>query len=265
MGVELLSDVIYHGNCYDGFGSAYAAWIYLGDKARYTPALYGQEPPDLQPDARVLICDFSYPREKLLRLKDDVAALHVIDHHKTAQADLEGLDFCEFDMEHSGAWLTWRHFFGEPIPEFIQYLEDRDLWRFKLPESRGVSQALRAYPFDFRVWFELFGDVDRLKREAPVIERFTKQMVALICDNATRQTIDGHEVPVANATVFFSEVGEELCKRNPGDPFAAYYLDRADGLRQWGLRSRGGFDVSVVAKNMGGGGHAAAAGWTEDP
>lgn len=32
---------------------------------------------------------------------------------------------------------------------------------------------------------------------------------------------------------------------------------------QWGTRSRGGFDVSEVAKALGGGGHKAAAGWTE--
>jgi len=69
--------------------------------------------------------------------------------------------------------------------------------------------------------------------------------------------------PVANATVFFSEVGEALLDMNPTAPFSAYYSDRGDGKRQWGLRSRPEFDCSVVAKAFGGGGHKQAAGFIE--
>ena len=76
-------------------------------------------------------------------------------------------------------------------------------------------------------------------------------------------TVVGYTVPIANATVFFSEVGDELCRRFPDAPFAAYYMDREDGLRQWGLRARGGFDTSAVAKKFGGGGHPGASGFTE--
>lgn len=268
--------VLYHGNCYDGFGAAFAAWTALGTDAVYEPVLYGQKPPILPPDTRLLICDFSYPREMLMALRERVVSVFVIDHHKTAEEDLRGLDFVKFDMEHSGAHLTWCHFFpeltpeyGHAIPKFIQYLEDRDLWRFALPDSKAVSQALRAYPFDFAVWDKLCSDggVAQLRREGPVVERFTQQMVALMCDHARLKVIGAasktYTVPVANATVFFSEVGDELCRRFPDAPFAAYYLDRGDGLRQWGLRSRNGFDTSVVAKALGGGGHPASSGWTE--
>jgi hypothetical protein len=71
-------------------------------------------------------------------------------------------------------------------------------------------------------------------------------------------------VPVANATVFYSEVGEELLKRHPASPFAGYYMDRGDGQRQWGLRSRPSFDCSVIAKALGGGGHKQASGFVQD-
>ena len=69
-------------------------------------------------------------------------------------------------------------------------------------------------------------------------------------------------VPGVNASIHMSEVPEELLKRNPHVRFAAYYFDRADGKRQWGLRSVGDFDVSEVAKTLGGGGHKNAAGFT---
>lgn len=122
----------------------------------------------------------------------------MIDHHKTAHEDLAGLPFAEFDLEHSGAYLTWRHFFGEPVPKFIRYLEERDLWRFNLPDSKGVSQELRAYPFDFEVWRTLCsnGGVAKLRREGPVIEQFTAQMVSLMCDHARLVTIAGHPAGV---------------------------------------------------------------------
>jgi len=75
--------------------------------------------------------------------------------------------------------------------------------------------------------------------------------------------IGGVKVPVVNATCFFSDVGARLLELYPDAPFSAYYMDRGDGLRQCGLRSRPGVDVSEIAKNYGGGGHAQAAGFQE--
>lgn len=258
--------VLYHGNCYDGFGAALAAWLSLGPGPHYWPVLYGQPIPDgLDEDSVVLICDFSYPRADLVALKERVRFLRVLDHHKTAQADLEGLNFATFDMEKSGAVMTWEYFSKEDVPLFFLYLQDRDLWKFELGGSKGVSQALRAYPFEMAVWRDLATDAGllRLLEEGPVVERFTAQMVSLMCDQAVMGDVGGHQVPIANATVFFSEVGDELCRRHPEKEFSAYYLDRKDGLRQWGLRSRGGFDTSEVAKALGGGGHAAASGFVQ--
>jgi nanoRNase/pAp phosphatase (c-di-AMP/oligoRNAs hydrolase) len=66
---------------------------------------------------------------------------------------------------------------------------------------------------------------------------------------------------VVNCAYFFSEACAMLLERYPDAPFSAYYFDRADGLRQWGLRSIGSFDVSKIAAKFGGGGHRNAAGF----
>jgi hypothetical protein len=52
--------VLYHSNCYDGFGAAYAAWKKFGDEGtKYLPVSYGFPPPEM-PDAKaVSIVDFS--------------------------------------------------------------------------------------------------------------------------------------------------------------------------------------------------------------
>jgi len=96
--------VLFHASCADGFC---AAWIChkIYPDAEYVAVQYGQEPPDVK-DREVLILDFSYPRKQLLAMRSAAKNLEVLDHHKTAAADLEGLDFCMFDMSKSGARLT---------------------------------------------------------------------------------------------------------------------------------------------------------------
>ena len=60
-----------------------------------------------------------------------------------------------------------------------------------------------------------------------------------------------------------SEVAAACLKRHPEAKFAAvYYME--DGQKMWSVRSRGDFDVNEIAKQFGGGGHAAAAGF-KDP
>ncbi len=82
-----------------------------------------------------------------------------------------------------------------------------------------------------------------------------------MCDNAVMHEISGYTVPMVNATLLFSEIGHELCKRYSESPFAASYFIRKDGKIQYSLRSIGNFDVSAVAKEHGGGGHKNAAGF----
>ena len=130
--------VIYHGNCFDGHTAAYVAWSYFRDQAEYIGCQHGDLFPiqNLTRDDQVFILDFSFKREILLEVKEKVGDLRVIDHHKTAQEDLEGLDFCIFDMNKSGALLTW-DFFKKyflmrssflprrpEIPTLVQYVSD---------------------------------------------------------------------------------------------------------------------------------------------
>lgn len=75
--------------------------------------------------------------------------------------------------------------------------------------------------------------------------------------------IGGFDVPVANLPyTLSSDAGHEMAK---GQPFAACYWDTPDG-RVFSLRSApDGQDVSAIAKQYGGGGHRAAAGFKVPP
>lgn len=262
--------VIYHANCSDGFTAAWAASLALGEQnTKFIPANYGDPAPDVKGHS-AWILDFSYTRETLIKMHAEAESLLVLDHHKTAQKDLEGLGFCRFDMEHSGAWLAWTHFHeGKEVPDLVQYIQDRDLWRWRLPKSKEISAALHSYARDFATWGMLRDRLDGtdsddsrgLIAEGEAILRAQDWFVKSICAQARETEIAGHKVLTVETPILQSEVGEALAT---GRPFAMTSFIRPDGARVHSLRSRAPseVDVSEIAKLFGGGGHARAAGYT---
>ncbi len=255
--------ILYHADCIDGFGAAWAAWCRLGDAAEYVPVVHGNPPPEVT-GRHVTIVDFSYPRELLLELADKAASLQVVDHHKTAQESLAGLDFCTFDMDKSGAVLSWQHFHpNTPTPPLLLHVQDKDLWRWEVPGSAEITCALRAYPLEFTRWSLWADDWDTWERalsvEGGAILRYQEEVVKGIVANATEVTLAGHKVMCANTPILQSEVAGALSE---GRPFGlAWY--QANGRRYYSLRSRdGGIDVADMAGRFGGGGHARASGFS---
>jgi len=46
-------------------------------------------------------------------------------------------------MSRSGCVLTWQHFFHDlKPPKILLHIEDRDIWRFKLDDTREITTAL---------------------------------------------------------------------------------------------------------------------------
>jgi uncharacterized protein len=255
--------VLYHAFCADGFGAAWAAWTRFGDEGTYLPVQHGGPPPSISPSDDVYLLDFSYSRAVVERMRAEAASLRVIDHHRTAEEELRGLDYVTFDDGKSAAVLSWEFFHpAEPVPSILEYVMDRDLWLHRLPRSREVFAGLSSYPMDFSTWSDL--DVERLSEEGVPILRYQTEMVRLLCANRRFEVLAGHRIPVVNAPVLGSEVGAELLKMYPECPFVAFYFDRADGKRQWSLRSRKDFDVSEVARRYQNGGHRQAAGFESD-
>lgn len=269
MDVQPKIAVLYHNDA-DGFGAAYACWCGLGlgpEDVLYLPVQYHRPVPELPESIEQLfIVDFSYDRETLLQLAERFGEgnLVVIDHHKTAREDLAGLPFVVFDEEKSGAVLTWRAFHGEgtQVPAILNYVQDRDLWKFELPRSKEVNAYIAALPREFEVWHLFTLETAIIAGDA--ILSFQKNQIdsrlrnVRVMDNFMGT---GYAVPVVNATENMSELGNEMCTAYPAAPFSVSYCDRGDGVRSYSLRSVGEFDVSAVARQFGGGGHKNAAGF----
>lgn len=276
---------IYHGHCDDGFAAAWVTRAATGPGLfEFYPGVYQQEPPDVT-GRHVLLVDFSYKRPVLMAMAAKARSVVILDHHKTAAEDLSGLRepaayelwtqnknplvegdsepvAALFDMNRSGVGIAWDFFFsGKPRPEFINYVEDRDLWRKSLPGGDEFTIALRSYPQDFEVWDKLVArGVPALIDEGASIQRYYRQRVEEFKRSAYLSMIDETPCWIANAPYFAaSEVAGELAE---AAPFGACYFEVTLGRWQYSLRSRGDFDVSELAKKFGGGGHKAAAGFT---
>ncbi len=262
--------VLYHGNCFDGKAAAWAAWRKFRDKAIYIPVNYGEIgfPPELSltRNEEVYILDFSYKRDHIFYINERVKKLVVLDHHKTAEKELAGLEYCIFDMNKSGARLAWEYFHpNQEVPTLIRYIEDRDLWRKVLPHTEEINAYIQSFPQDIQVYELLSHNLDEdfvgCSLQGQAIERYKNTMVEVICKRAVLVPWGKGLVPVANTPILMSEVGHKLCEMYPDSPFSAYYFQRDEGVRQWGLRSVGDFDVSEIAKSYGVGGHKNAAGF----
>lgn len=285
---------IYHGNCADGFTAAWVVKLALAE-VEFVPGVYGAAPPPVA-GRDVIMVDFSYKRPVLDEMTRLARSILILDHHQTAAEDLAGFprpaspptgsdpwgDHLEtgvafysaacrpaaiFDMDRSGAQIAWDFFFPSSTrPVLVDYVGDRDLWRFAMPHSREVAAWLFSHPYDFVLWDDLAADLEtpsglsRVVCEGGAIERkHHKDVAELVRVTRREMVIGGQRVPVANLPyTMASDAGNLMA----GDaPFAACYFDRPDA-RVFSLRSRdGGADVAVIASLYGGGGHKHAAGF----
>ncbi len=287
---------IYHANCMDGFTAAWVVARKFPD-IELVPASYGDAPPDVL-GKTVLIVDFSYAKPVLEAMARHARLVVVLDHHKTAESALAefevkdiwfsetqgtvcshfpgrpGKPIAHFDMSKSGALLAWQFCHpGLAAPALVDYVEDRDLWRWALPDSRAVNAALGSYEQTQAAWNLHASALDEARRSGLWIPRLVdegqailrqrdKDITALIGAAKREMRIGGHLVDVVNAPFFLaSDIGERL---SAFKPFAATYYDAAAG-RMFSLRSQEGgehsLDVSEIARSYGGGGHRHAAGF----
>ena len=210
--------VIYHANCTDGFGAAFAAWLKLGYGAEYLPMEYGKnfltEYAGSTINREIYILDFSLPKAVMDWLFGHAKRVVWLDHHKTAfemwlgdvpkkgwlcqrlnctEDNPSGNVHIELNNNKSGALLAWEYFHhpGTKVPKLIQHIDDRDRWQFKLDGSKELHAALASYkPWTFEQWEAHFlvGDVrlGELKGEGAAILRAHSQQVQSALKQATQ-------------------------------------------------------------------------------
>ncbi len=263
--------IIFHGKCRDGWTAAYVAQKKYPEATRIAVE-YGDDPTALISacsGADVLMVDFSFPTRQQ---NDDLAlvarSFQILDHHKTAQATLEGAPYAIFDMKRSGAGLTWDILFGnndhQPVlgrPWYVDYVEDHDLWNHKLPDTYAINAYIATLPFTIEAWDKLRfmspnAACDLGKGALAYIEHYVREAYKVVQTGK----LAGYTVGIMNALwLNCSELGHEIALHND---ISLTWYENNKGKIIFSLRSEGDKDVSAVAKRFpGGGGHRNAAGF----
>lgn len=262
--------VYYHAHCPDGFGAALAAWLHFGDAATYVPATHGETVPGDMAGKDVYILDYCFKPEVMSVLAAQARSLTVLDHHKSAQESMARFSCgcncrLKFDMAKSGAVLAWEAFHpGMPVPLLFRHIMDRDLWQWQLEHSEDYLMALDALPFDFPAWKAVMDFTTDQYAEFVVRGQHMKakfeDLSAKIAAKAAPISIFGVPGLAVNApSEFASYVGQRLYQQS--QTYAAIWrVNFHEGVPfvQVSLRGAPGFDCLAIAKQLGGGGHAAA-------
>lgn len=276
---------LFHSPCQDGLSSAWTFDKYMTEQAleyQLIPASYGAKNEVIvDKDTILYFLDFTFKRDRLIELANQVSQVIVIDHHKSAELDLVDLPSnveLHFDMTHSGAVLTWNYFYpGIKVPQFLRYIEDYDIWANKLtgtheffawytarnPETiQELDNLIADFPKSVKGFL-----ASRQYRHGQVVMQYRQVLVNSIIDNPQFVTLENIEFVKFNSSIIQinSYLGNQAVAKYH-KPAWVWFESIKDGklVTFNSLRSTNELpDVSEIAVKMGGGGHRCAAGWVQ--
>jgi oligoribonuclease NrnB/cAMP/cGMP phosphodiesterase (DHH superfamily) len=294
---KIFDIVIFHGpSCPDGICAYYCAKKFIGEKHQGISCRAGEDPEGKFKGKRIVFVDLC-PSLKFIQTTCKIATkITILDHHKTAfdlyqenTAILDSIENLELDidMEKSGCQITWDYFFpGKPRPWFVDYVADRDLWTWKLPNSKEINTALYENDYFNLKYFNKLDELldentmtieskkKELEIEGKLIQKIQQREINTGISNAYEAVLKVeaklYNVWLAGNTspVLRSEMGNQLIKQNfkngTKPDFAAIWMYEPSS-NEWWISLRGNEespDLSVICKKLGGGGHRNAAGFT---
>lgn len=280
--------IIYDGDM-DGWG---AAWIahksltnYCGISDKNITLIEMSKSSDrktfdfslIEEDSVIYILDYNFDHEVIFQFCELSKKVIIIDHHKyffpKGQEwfeDLSDILIYYVDINHSAAILSWQYFTSKDKmaiypPEILKYIEDRDLWKWELENSKEINSYIPLLLKNINYWDEITKNWHSLYKHifiehGEAILAHIKEKVKSSSKKARLIKIENYEVPIVNSMFYSSEICEELLNLYPDCLFSVCFHTTENGHTHLEFRSRGDFDVSLIAKKFGGGGHKAAAG-----
>lgn len=293
-----------HSHCTDGLVAASIMKYSLQMHCNLEPGVifvsYGKEKEaiekaNIDSETTVYCVDFAFNKETTLELCKKANKVYVLDHHKTANENLHELkthynfNFI-YDVEKSGASIVrdyckdnlnlYTHIKlnqREILNKVVNMVEDRDLWRFKLENTREFSEYIFAYMQP--------NDIDRMTE---ILFKYSKLQLEAICklgetimhykDNIINKKIDSYvpvyfqvdntKILIINETQpdLVSQLGNELCKKY-NVPVCLYNISGSKDSNELSVslsfRSMDHLEpVDSIARLFSGGGHRNASGGT---
>ena len=289
--------IIYLRNCADGTCSYWVARKYLHhhDIHHQAIAIHAGEKIDIDNDtdfknkriAFIDVCPSFTCLQKLAKIAKDII---ILDHHASSinvieliiDSDMSNVRF-EFNPKLAGCQITWNHFYKNYTPPwFLEYIADRDLWKFTLESSKEINAALH---------YKNLLNIESMD----MINTYTTEEIQTLIElgniilsiaekslhNTLRQcvegtfTVDNHIYNVWFGTTdrsTRSDLGNRMClktmKNGKLPDFGVIYSYQPD-LSVWFISLRGNDgcpDLAKIATHFDGGGDKNAAGFEhKDP
>jgi oligoribonuclease NrnB/cAMP/cGMP phosphodiesterase (DHH superfamily) len=283
--------VIHHKYCPDGVLGWWAAYSYNNlIESIGTPA--GVDPVGNFDGKRIVFIDVSPTYNFIVQNISKVKSITVLDHHKSANDDYkknkELYDtydnlYVIYDVSRSGCQMAWDFFFiDEKRPWFIDYVGDRDLWLWKLENSKEISEVIYHNGWldtDDMSTIDKLLDIDpkSLISDGKLILEVKDKILRDEMRNAKESVfiIDNAEEPIKKSyrvwsgttcRAFRSDYGNRLTQKKFADGtlpdfVVVWFYESSKSVFYLSLRSSTGKpDLSVISKLFGGGGHAKASG-----
>lgn len=286
--------IISHGGCNDGLGSAWCFHHFNNLKEPHNQSniyYHFTKERDFNRDSRmpdltskhVIILDYGYNRATIDSISAIAKSFKLIDHHSSAYSILGDIPNCIFDLTKAASELAWDYCckennVNEPLPWFLAYICDRDLWKWELPDSKEFSEALQQCD---KLNFEFLDELYTYNLETQkyfisggkIAYKATNKLAHAIAKTAYKVRFLGYDVYVAQSVVLRSEVGNILAERPDCHFSIVYNYNLNDDLCWISLRGASKLDpfseteividLSVIAKKFPeGGGHPQASGFT---
>lgn len=239
-------------------------------------------------DKDVIIVDFSYPRSIMEGIADRAKSLTVLDHHKSRMGDLQSLSDRirgGYSADDCGATFAWNFFYpsecypDKPMPWFLPHVRNRDIgaggyYEGEIPNSEAINTAISSRRQGlkgieaFRVFDQLMSETEEvlIAEGMPAIKDRNKLVKEVLANyNGALLKVGEYLVPYYHITNYqahrhYSIIGSVAARKHQESPFIAITTD--DPLSISLRASKDSLvDVGEIAKSLGGGGHARAAGY----
>ncbi|KAK7380128.1 hypothetical protein VNO78_32557 [Psophocarpus tetragonolobus] len=300
--------ILYHYPCPDGVFAALAAHLYFKATSLLSPLFFpntvynplSAEDLPLSEISDLYLLDFVGPDAFVQEISSKVPRVIVLDHHKSAleklgnEASLGENVVKIIDMERSGATIAFDYFKDmllrpdaavkhpsvldefERVRQLFLYIEDGDLWRWRLPNSKAFRSGLKDLniEFDARKNPTLFDqllslDLDNIISKG-MLSLLDKQKCIDDClsksyEIALGKGMFGHCLAVNADTALSelrSELGHQLATKSQkmklrGIGAVVYKVQELDNDQRLkiSLRSVENENTTLISQEFGGGGH----------
>lgn len=272
---------IYHIADHDGKGSA-AIVKSVYPETELMGLNHDMEIPydEINKHDKIIVCDFSLPLDFMFQLSQ-TRDFTWIDHHvsvidKYEKIIAEGNSKPIKGIRRVGTaalMLTWEYFYPDrPLPLGIKLLGLNDVFDLRDKRVRPFEYAMQALgvnrPTD-KIWSELINDTldvsEMVEKGKAILLYIRNRNYRLVRSEAFESEYQGLKCICANIPQGYSEFYDSLDNVKDYDMMVNFFMNKKNCWNLSFYTAKDNVDVSKVAAQFGGGGHAKAAGASSLP